>query len=167
MRRRLIRIAVVGALMLPSPVSAQATGTVLLGLMTVDGPRRSLGVAFGYSSVAGFEIEYTGALGGESADRSSVGGIFGNAIVHPMTIGNLQFFVIGGFGMWGEKFADGTGTGLLSATDFGGGLKIKIIERLRMRVDYRIFLLGDPEETSVVPSTKRPQRLSAGLHLVF
>ena len=158
----------VGALIIISPLSARADGTVLLGLMTLDGPRPSIGVAFGYSpSVAGFEVEYLGTLGGESADHSSAGGIFGNVIVQPVTVGNLQFFAIGGFGMWGETFADGTGTGALGAKDFGGGVKIRIAERLRLRLDYRLILLGDPEGASGVPSTKRPQRFAAGLHLVF
>ena len=49
MRRPLIRIALVGALILANPVSARADGTVLLGLMTLDGPRPSVGVAFGYA----------------------------------------------------------------------------------------------------------------------
>jgi hypothetical protein len=80
-------------------------------------------------------------LGGESADHSSAGGIFGNVIVQPVTIGNLHFFAIGGFGLWGEKFADGKGTGEL-AKDIGGGGKIRIAERLRLRLDYRLFLLG-------------------------
>lgn len=168
MRWPLIRIALVGALILTNPVSARADGTVLLGLMTVDGPRPSIGVAFGYSpSVAGFEIEFLGTLGGESADHSSAGGIFGNLIVQPVTIGNLKFFAVGGFGLWGETFADGTGTGVLGAKDIGGGVKIRITERLRLRLDYRLLLLSDPEGASGVPSTKRPQRFSAGLHLVF
>ena len=72
MLRPLTRIAVVGALIFTNPVSARADGTVLLGLMTLDGPRPSLGVAVGYCpSVAGFEIEYLGTLGGQSADHSS------------------------------------------------------------------------------------------------
>jgi hypothetical protein len=168
MKRPSIRIALVGALILMSPVSARADGTVLVGLMTLDGPRPSIGVAFGYCpSVAGFEIEYLGTLGGESADHSSAGGIVGNLIVQPMTIGNLQFFAVGGFGLWGETFADGRGTGALSAKDIGGGVKIGIAGRLRLRLDYRLLLLGDPEGASGVPSTTRPQRFSAGLHLVF
>ena len=168
MRQPLIRIALLGALILANPVGARADGTVLLGLMTLDGPRPSVGVAFGYCpSVAGFEIEYLGTLGGESANHSSAGGIFGNVIVHPLTIGNLQFFAIGGFGLWGETFAGGKGTGELGAKDIGGGVKIRLVGRLRLRLDYRLFLLGDPEGASAVPSTNRPQRFSAGLHVVF
>jgi hypothetical protein len=141
---------------------------VLLGLMSVDGPRPSLGAAFSYCpSVAGFEIEYLGTLGGETADHSSAGGIFGNVIVQPVTISNVQFFGIGGFGLWGEKFADGKGTGVVGAKNIGGGVKIGIARRLRLRLDYRPFVLGDLEDASRGPSTKHPQRFSAGRHLVF
>jgi hypothetical protein len=168
MRRSLVRIALLGAFILASPVSARSDALVLLGLMTLDGPRPSIGVGFGYCpSIAGFEVEYLGTLGGESADRSSAGGIVGNLIVQPVTIGSFQFFAVGGFGLWGETFADGTGTGALGAKDFGGGVKIRIAERLRLRLDYRLFLLDDPEGASGLPTTTRPQRISAGLHLVF
>ena len=166
--RKLMRVAWLGALILMNPVSARADATVLLGLMSVGGPRPSFGVAVGYCpSAAGFEIEYLGTLGGQTADHSSAGGIFASLIVQPVTISNVQFFGIGGFGVWGETFADGTGTGELNAKNIGGGVKIGIAERLRLRLDYRLFLLGDPEGASGVPSTKHPQRLSAGLHLVF
>ena len=84
-----------------------------------------------------------------------------------MTRGNIQFFAIGGFGLWGEEFADGRGTGALGAKDFGGGVKIWIAEGLRLRLDYRLFVLGEAEDASRAPSTKHPQRFSAGLHLVF
>lgn len=169
MRRLSLGIGVVvGALILPNPASAQATGTVLLGLMTVDAPRASIGVGFGYSpSIVGFEIEYLGALSGESADHPSAGGIFANLVVRPVTRGNLQFFVIGGFGLWGETFADGRGTGELGARDLGGGVIIRIAEPLGVRLDYRLFLLGNLEDGSRAPSRKHPQRFSAGLHVVF
>jgi hypothetical protein len=165
---KFIRAVWLGALIFTNPVTARADGTVLLGLMSVDGPRPSLGVAFSYCpSVAGFEIEYLGTLGGETADHSSAGGIFGSVIVQPVTISRVQFFGIAGFGLWGEKFADGKGTGELGAKNIGGGVKIRIAERLKLRLDYRLFLLGEPEDASRDPSTRHPQRLSAGLHLVF
>lgn len=168
MGRKLIRSAWLGALILMNQVSARADATVLLGLMSVGGPRPALGVAYSYCpSVAGFEIEYLGTLGGKTADHSSAGGIFASIIVQPVTTSNVQFFGIGGFGIWGETFADGKGTGVVGAKNVGGGVKIGIAERLRLRLDYRLFLLGDPEDASREPSTKYSQRFSAGLHLVF
>ena len=117
--------------------------------------------------MVGFEIEYVRASGGETADHSVAGGIFGNLIVQPVVVGRLQFFAIVGFGMWRETFADDTGTGAFGAKDIGGGAKFRIAERLRLRVDYRLFLLGDPEDASRLPSTKRPQRISLGMHVAF
>lgn len=135
--------------------------------MTVNSPRPAFGVAFGHApSVAGFEIEYLATLGGKSADHSAAGAILGNLIVQPVEVGNLQPYAIFGFGIWGESFADGTGTGAMFAKDIGGGIKFRIAGRLRLRLDYRLFLLGDPEGTRL-PSTKRPQRISAGLHVAF
>lgn len=166
MRRLLIRITIAAALVVTNPVSARADGTLLIGVLTIDDSRPSISFAFGYlPSVVGFEIEYVGTLG--SAGHSSAGGIFGNIVVQPVTIGQFQFFAVGGFGLWGEKFADGRGTGALDARDIGGGVKIGISERSRIRLDYRLFLLGEPEGASGVPSTMRPHRFSGGLHLVF
>jgi hypothetical protein len=168
MRRRLLRAAGVAALFLMHPVSAQADATLLAGLMSVGGSRPSLGVAYSYCpSLAGFEIEYLGTIGGRTAGHSSAGGIFASLIVQPVTIARFQFFAIAGFGVWGEKFADGKGTGAMDAKNIGGGVKIALAERVRLRLDYRLFVLGDVEDGSRDPGTRRPQRVSAGLHLVF
>jgi hypothetical protein len=167
-RRKLIRTAWLGALIVMFPVSARADATILVGLMSVDGPRPSVGVAYTYCpSVAGFEIEYLGTLGNDTADHSSAGGIFGSLIVQPPTISNVQFFAIAGFGIWGETFANGGGTGELDAKNIGGGVKIRIARHLRLRLDYRLFVVDDPEGSSHRPSTKHPQRFSTGLQLVF
>lgn len=166
--RRLARAAWLGAVVLMNPVSARADATVLMGPMFLDGARSSFGVAFSYSPyIAGFEIEYLGTLDRRPAGRSSAGGIFASLIVQPVTISSFQPFAIAGFGMWGETFPDGTGSGALEAKNIGGGVKIGVSERLRLRLDYRLFVLGDPEDSSRAPSTRRPQRFSAGLHLVF
>ena len=168
--RTLIRTVWFGALIVMSPVRTRAAdATVLVGLVSAGGPHPSVSVAFGYCpSVAGFEIEYFGTLGGETADHSGLGGIFASLLVQLPTTSNLQFFGLVGFGIWGETFADGTATGVLNAKNVGGGVKIGIAEHVRLRLDYRLFALADPEEDgSRRPSTRFPQRLSAGLQLVF
>ena len=165
----MIRIIVIVALILALPSGARAADVAVLpGLMTLNHPRPAIGVAFGHApSVAGFEIEYLGTLGGKSADHSRAGGIFGNLIVQPVVIGNLQPFAIVGFGLWGETFADGAGTGEMGAKDIGGGVKVLLTEHLRLRLDYRLFLLGDAVDGSRLPSTRRPQRISVGFHVAF
>jgi len=140
---------------------------VLFGLGTVNGPRPAVSWAIGHAPAAvGFEIEYLGMWGGTSTDRSSAGGIFGSVIVQREMVANLQPFAIVGFGMWGESFDDG-GTGVVGAKDIGGGIKVRMTRRLRLRLDYRLFLIGDSTDGSRLPSTTRPQRISAGLHVAF
>ena len=165
----MIRIVLLVALILAVPRGAQAAdAAVLPGLMNVSGPRPAFGWIIGHApSVAGFEIEYLWSVNEKTPDRSVAGGIFGNLIVQPVVIRNLQFFGIVGFGMWGESFADGTGTGAMGAKDIGGGMKIRVTDNLRVRLDYRLFVLGDAPDASRAPSTKRPQRVSAGLHVAF
>lgn len=168
MRRKLNRTAWLGAVIVMFPVSARADVTMLVGPMLVGGPRPSVGVAYSYCpSVVGFEIEYLGTLGGVSAADSPAGGIFASLIVQPATTSNLQFFAIGGFGIWSEKFANGDGTGGLDAKNIGGGVKIRLAGPLRLRLDYRLFVLGDLQDGDRGPTTKYPQRFSAGLQLVF
>lgn len=164
-----IRIVLIGALIVAVPSGARAAdAAVLLGLMTLNGPRPAIGVAIGHApSVAGFEIEYLATLGRGSADQSVAGGIFGNLIVQPVMIGNLQPFAIVGLGIWGETFADGAGTGVSGAKDIGGGIKVRLADPLKLRLDYRLFLVGSAPDASRLPSTTRPQRISAGLHVVF
>ena len=164
-----IRIVLIVPLILAVPGGARAAdATVLLGPMTVNGSRPAVGVAIGHApSVAGFEIEYLSTLGGETASHSAAGGIFGNLIVQPVVVGRLQFYGIAGFGVWGETFADDTGTGAVGTKDVGGGVKIRLADRLRLRLDYRVFLLGAPDDASRLPSTTRPQRISVGLHVAF
>lgn len=165
MRRLLIHLAAAVALLLPSVAHAQSgwTGAVLPGLVTVDGARASLGVAFGYCpSLAGFEIEYFSTRGRPAEDGPSAGAVVANVIVHPAARGNAQFFAVGGFGMWGES-----GTGALSAADFGGGIKLAVLEHVHLRLDYRLFVLGDPESGARRPRSGVPQRFSAGVHLAF
>jgi hypothetical protein len=150
-----LRVWMIGALLFAVPGSARADVAILSGLMAVNGPRPAFSVAFGHApSETGFEIEYLGTSGaGDSADRSVAGGIFINAIVQPVVIGNLQPFGIFGLGMWAETFGDRTGTGALGAKDIGGGIKVRITDRLRLRLDYRLFLLGDGGDGSRPPST--------------
>lgn len=169
MRSWLIRAGIVaGVLFLPSPASAQATGTVLVGVTTLDAAASSVSVAFGYGgSLVGYEVEYLVAWRGGPAGRSSGGGIFANLVVRPVTIGSVQVLAIGGIGMWGETLAGSKGTGAISARDLGVGVTLGPSRRLRVRLDYRLFMLGETEEGASRPSRRHPQRLSAGVHLAF
>lgn len=171
MRRSLSRAACLVVLMLMNPVSARGDATVLVGLTYVDALRPSYGFSFGYRpSVVGFEIEYLGTFGQTTPGDYSAGGIFASVIVQPVTISHVQIFAVGGFGAWGEGFAGGKRTGVLNAGNVGGGVLVGLAGPLKLRLDYRLFLLGEVAEAEVgaiAPSRKHPQRIAAGLHFAF
>ena len=162
-----IRMALIVAVIFVPGSTQAADLAVLPGLMAGTSPKPAFGVVIGHApSVAGFEIEYLGTTGRKTVNRSVAGGIFGNLIVQPVMVGRLQPFAIAGFGMWGETFENG-GTGEMSARDIGGGIKVWLTDHLRLRLDYRLFLLGDADDGSRLPSTTRPRRISAGVHVAF
>ncbi len=167
MRRVLSRAAWFVALVLMTPLSARADATVLVGLTSVDALRPSYGFSFGYRpSAVGFEIEYLSTTPGDY----TAGGIFASLIVQPVTISNVQIFAIGGLGVWGEGFAGGKRTGVLTAGNVGGGVLVPLAGPVRLRLDYRLFLPGEvskEEVGAIAPRTKHPQRIAAGIHFAF
>jgi len=166
-RRLLSGAAWLVALVLMTPLSARADATVLVGLTSVDALRPSFGWSFSYRpSAVGVEVEYLSTVPGDY----SAGGIFGSVIVVPGTISNVQIFVLGGVGVWGEGFDGGKRTGVLSAANVGGGVLVGLGGPVRLRLDYRLFRLGEVAEAEVgaiAPSRKHPQRIAAGLYFDF
>ena len=151
-----------------SPRAARADGTFLIGAMYTDRSRPAIGWAYSYCpSLVGFEIEYFGTRPGDDQDRASAGGILSSVIVQPVRDGRIQPYGIGGFGLYGETYASGGGTGEALAKNFGGGVKIALAGPLRLRIDYRVFMLGSLGDASGPPGTMYPQRLALGLHVVF
>lgn len=167
MRRFLSRAPWLLALVLMTPASARADVTMLVGLTAVEGLRPSLAWSFGYRpSAVGVEVEYLSTTPGDY----TAGGIFGSVIVVPVTIARAEVFVIGGVGVWGEGFDGGKRTGVLTAANVGGGILLGLAGPLRLRIDYRLFRLGEvsKEEIGAInPSRKYPQRIAAGLSLRF
>jgi hypothetical protein len=167
-RRLLNGAAWLVVFVLMNPLSARADATVLWGLMSVDALRPSFGFSFGHRpSAVGFEIEYLSTLGQTTPGDYSAGGAFASLIVQAVTISNVQIFAVGGVGIWAEGFA-GKRTGVLNAGNVGGGVLVALAGPLRLRLDYRLFLLGKVEEEGgIAPSRKHPQRIAAGLYFDF
>lgn len=91
-------------------------------------------------------------------------------IVQPLTIAKAHIFVVAGVGVWGEGFEAGKRTGVLSAVNVGGGVLLNITGPLKLRLDYRLFRLGEvskEEIGAISPSRKHPQRIAAGLSVRF
>lgn len=169
MRTILIRTGLFGVLILAGAVRAHADVTVFVGAMTAGSPRPAIGVAVGRCpSIVGFEIEVA-RTGSATPTQSSVGGINANILVQSRYPAHgVQFYGTGGFGLYGETFDGGAGSGEVLAKNFGGGVKIKLAGPLRLRWDYRLFLLGDtPDAARGVTIHKHPQRLSVGLSVAF
>ena len=142
--------------------------TAFVGVM-VPQARRAVGGAFGGGgSMVRFEIEYSGTVGRATATRPSAGGISVNVLVQSTpSIHGLQYYGTGGFGLFGETFERG-GSGEILAKNFGAGAKIKLAGQLRLRLDYRLFVLGDaPDASPGLVLQQHPQRLSAGLNFTF
>lgn len=167
MRPLLIRAAWLVALVVMKPVSARADAAGLVGLTSVDDVRPSYAFSFGYRPAAvGFEIEYLSTIAGDY----SGGGIFASLIVQPVMISNVQIFAVGGVGVWGEGFEGGKRTGVLSAVNVGGGVLVPLAGPLSLRLDYRLFVLGEvskEEVGAIAPGTRHPQRIAAGIHFDF
>ena len=81
---------------------------------------------------------------------------------------DFQLYATGGFGLYGETFGRGVGSGEILAANIGGGAKIGLAGSLNLRLDYRVFVLGvAPDAASGVVVHQRPQRFSVGLSLAF
>jgi hypothetical protein len=78
-----------------------------------------------------------------------------------------KFFGIGGLGLWGATFKDG-GSGELIAGNVGVGAKRTLGEAFKLRVDYRMYLVGDaPDASPGFKIHRHPQRLSVGIGFWF
>src|SRR6202008_2802066 len=104
------------------------------------------------------------SLGAGTVARPIVGTITGNVIVQSKpTIYGLQIYGSGGIGLAGETIGDGHGSGEVTKRVIGAGAKIGIAGRLKFRIDYRVFLLGDAPDAGRFEVYRHPQRVSAGL----
>jgi hypothetical protein len=119
--------------------------------------------------VFGFEVEYAGSVGEGTLTSPAITTITGAFVVQSTPRDDrLQVCGVGGFGLYGETMADGRGSGEIAATSVGGGVKIPVSGALKLRLDYRVFLLGEAADAApgfVV--SHHPQRVSAGFSLAF
>jgi opacity protein-like surface antigen len=144
---------------LTRPASADLTG--FLGTNTSVDARMVRGAAFGAGLlVLGFEFEY--ANNGENplkaAPALTTG--MGNVLVQtPVEFLRMQPYFTTGAGLYRERLGNRRDTGFGFNT--GGGVKIALAGPLRVRLDYRVFRLGDDAVASPA------HRVYAGLNLRF
>jgi hypothetical protein len=165
-----LRLAFLLVILACSSVPARADVTVFAGVQTNGGAHPAVGAAFGRApSVVGFELEYARTIGQATATRPTGGGVNGSLIIQTRPASRrVQLYAVGGFGVWGETYHDGRGSGAILATNIGGGVKFPLTGRLNLRMDYRLFLLGDaPDAAPGIDIPARRHRIAAGLSFTF
>lgn len=140
---------------------AAADLTAFLGANTSVSSRLVKGVAFGSGLlVVGFEFEYAVTDEDPATRAPGLTTGMGNVLFQtPVPIARMQPYFTTGAGLYRERLGTATDTSLGFNT--GGGVKVTLAGPLRIRLDYRLFRLGDAAVTSTA------HRLYAGLNLAF
>jgi hypothetical protein len=159
---RILRLAALPVvLLLLSVVHAAADVTLFAGSTTTPAKRAVRGVAVGGGVLAiGFEFEYadTRESVDDAAPRLRTG--MGNVLIQtPVAIARVQPYFTTGGGLYREVLGSRSET--QAAVNTGGGVKVKLVGPLRVRVDYRLFKLrGEPLNPTV-------HRIYVGANLAF
>jgi opacity protein-like surface antigen len=142
-----------------TPVFADITG--FIGANTTPKSRHTQGFAVGAGLLFfGIEFEYASTPDEPKSLAPSLHTGMGNVLIQaPFAIYGFQPYVATGGGIYRESLGTREKTGF--ALDTGAGVKINLLGPVRLRVDYRVFKLGDEALDSPV------HRIYAGLNLKF
>jgi hypothetical protein len=151
-------------LVLAWPATAGADATVFIGANTTPETRRVNGVAVGAGLLLfAFEFEYANTS--QSDDSTGTGapalttGMANVLLQAPFSLLGLQPYATAGAGLYRETLSRHRETGF--APNMGGGVKVSVVGPLRLRLDYRVFRLGNGALYSPA------HRVYAGLNLKF
>jgi hypothetical protein len=142
-----------------APVRADATA--FLGANATPSNRHVRGFAVGLELlIIGFEFEYAFTPDDPIASAPSLKTGSGNLLLQtPVAIFGVQPYFTTGGGFYSEVLGGRDDAGF--ALNTGGGAKITLAGPLRLRVDYRVFRLGDGALYSPA------HRVYAGLNVRF
>lgn len=157
--RRLAAFLLLTLLVSVRPASADITA--FLGATPTPENRLARGLAVGVGLlVVGFEGEYAHTSENEREGLPGLRTFSGNALVQtPGDLGGLQLYGTAGIGLYRERLGADTETS--TSVNLGGGIKMKLVGPLRLRLDYRVFRLqGSPRYDTY-------QRVYAGVNLRF
>jgi hypothetical protein len=149
------------ALLATTATPARADITAFLGMSPTPERHSVKGFSGGLSLlVVGFEFEYS-HLGEDTLESlPALKTYSGNVLVQtPVEVKGTQFYGTAGAGGYQEYLGarDETHFGL----NFGGGIKVRVLGPIRLRLDYRVFRLkGEP----LYPTY---HRFYAGANLAF
>jgi len=159
---RSVRVAMLAVLLTglaAAPAFADITG--FIGANITPKSRHTEGFAVGGGLVIlGFEFEYASAPQEPAAQAPSLNSGMGNVLLQaPFSIYGFQPYATAGAGIYRETLLTHQQTGL--GLNTGGGVKITLAGPVRLRLDYRVFKLGDGALDSPV------HRVYVGLNLKF
>jgi hypothetical protein len=156
---RALLLATVVSVVSATPVFADITG--FIGANTAPKNRHTQGFAVGAGMLLfGFEFEYASTPDEPAALAPSLNTGSGNFLIQaPVAIVGFQPYFTTGAGLYRETLGNHQETGFVLNT--GGGVKISLVGPVRLRIDYRVFKLGESALESPV------QRIYAGLNLKF
>lgn len=142
-----------------TPAVADVTGFV--GANTTPKNRHTQGFAVGAGLLLlGFEFEYASTPDEPTAQAPSLNSGMGNVLLQaPFSVFGFQPYATTGAGVYRETLGTRQQTGF--GLNIGGGVKISLIGPVRLRLDYRLFKLGDDARDSPV------HRVYVGLNLKF
>jgi opacity protein-like surface antigen len=158
---RPLGILLAAAIVVTTAAPARADVTAFLGANTTPANRVGTGVAVGLGLlVVGLEFEYSSSREDPAADAPALRTGMGNVLLQtPGAIFGFQPYLTIGAGLYRETMGGTSDTGF--GLNTGGGVKIALAGPLRLRLDYRVFTLGD--DARATPA----HRVYAGLNLGF
>jgi hypothetical protein len=159
---RSVRAAMLTALLaglVATPAYADITG--FIGADVTPKSRHTEGFAVGGGLLfLGFEFEYASAPEDPAAQTPSLTSGTGNVLLQtPVSIHGFQPYAEVGAGVYHESLGTYGHTGLALGT--GAGVKISLVGPVRLRIDYRVFKLGEGGRDSPA------HRVYIGLNLTF
>ena len=159
---RSVRVAMLAVLLTglaAAPAFADITG--FIGANITPKSRHTEGFAVGGGLlILGFEFEYASAPEEPASQAPSLNSGMGNVLLQaPFSIYGFQPYATAGAGIYRESLGTHQQTGL--GLNTGGGVKITLAGPVRLRLDYRVFKLGDGAIDSPV------HRVYVGLNLKF
>jgi hypothetical protein len=158
---RNLRAPLLAAALVLIPSIASADITAFLGVNPTPSNRPLRGFSAGFGLlIVGFEFEYANTS--EDLDELAPGlqtYMVNGLLQTPIEIAGMQFYGTAGGGFYRETLADDSETH--AGINIGGGVKMRLVGPLRLRLDYRVFTLqGEPRHS-------KPQRFYAGVNLKF
>ena len=156
------RAGLVGLLWLGVAAPTFADATAFIGANTTPDNRQTRGFAAGRGLfvVVALEVEYAFTPDDPASAVPSLKTGSGNLLIQtPFAVRRVQPYLTTGAGFYSQTLGALNEKGL--ALNSGGGVKISLAGPLRLRVDYRVFKLGNGALNSPA------HRIYAGLNLKF